>query len=51
MPKTNAERQAEYRKRRRAAGVVEVLVKIHETRVAELKEVEILLREPKQPEA
>ena len=48
MPKTGAERQAEYRKRKRAAGMVEVLVEVHETRVDELKEAAIRLREPKQ---
>ena len=45
--KTNAELQAAMREREKARGIVRVLVKIHETRVAEIKEIEREMRTPK----
>jgi hypothetical protein len=42
-----ATRKARQRSRDRAAGLVEITVKIHKTRIAEMREVEMEMREPK----
>jgi hypothetical protein len=42
-----ATRKARQRDRDRAAGLVEILVKVHKSRVAELREVEQQMRVPK----
>lgn len=42
-----ATRKAEQRKRDRAAGLIEITVKIHKTRVAEMREIEKGMRTPK----
>lgn len=41
-----ATRKARQRQRDRAAGLIEILVKIHKTRVSEMREVEVQMRTP-----